>query len=237
MRNRITRALRKQVFDEANWKCEYCGTKLDESNSAIDHKHPRSKGGSDSRENLAAACRMCNAKKSDKLFDEFSAPIAKKAAMAWVHAYIKSPKLTSILSVILTVVGMIFAVYSNQKIEFQREESIAKNLNFKTQIEQLDKTEDSLKQLLTFIEIQKNQVAENQRSLEILVEEQTKLEPLVNADKKVVEALLSVQQLKAKELATNEKVFGFISGVIASILASIVIIIVQYFFRVRRESL
>ena len=233
---RITRALRKQVFDEADWKCEYCGTKLDEFNGAIDHKHPKSKGGSNERDNLAAACRKCNILKADKLLEAFSTPIAKQAAEAWIHAYIKSPKLTGIISGVIAIIGMVLAIYFNQQAELKREEKLAQNLNFKSQIEQLDQTENSLKQLLTFIEIQKHQVTENQSSLKTLAEEKSKLEPLVHADKKVVEALFSAQEARAKESATRERWIGFGLGVAASIIASIVLMIAQYFFRVRGES-
>ncbi|NWL17316.1 HNH endonuclease [Pseudoalteromonas sp. Scap03] len=233
---RITQALKQQVLNEANWKCEYCGIKLDESSCSIDHKMPRSKGGSDERENLAAACRKCNMQKADKVLEAFSNPIAKQAATAWIHAYIKSPKTTSILSFIIGVLGFVFAIYFNTQAEIQREAKLSQDLNFKSQIEQLENTESSLKQLLEFIKLQKIQVTDNQTSLETLVEEKNKLEPLVSADKKVVEALFSAQEARAIESAKAERWIGFWIGVVASIIASIVLMIFQYFLKVRSEN-
>lgn len=43
--------------------CGYCGSR---ENIVIDHIHPVSKGGATTIDNLTAACRTCNAAKSDK---------------------------------------------------------------------------------------------------------------------------------------------------------------------------
>ena len=53
-RRKITR---RAVFARDSWTCQYCGSR---SNLTVDHVIPRSKGGSDSLENLRAACQRCN---------------------------------------------------------------------------------------------------------------------------------------------------------------------------------
>ena len=55
--------VRLEVLQRDQYTCSYCGGEANE----VDHIHPRSKGGSDEPENLAAACRRCNNAKSGKV--------------------------------------------------------------------------------------------------------------------------------------------------------------------------
>jgi hypothetical protein len=56
------------VADRANHRCEYCRAPENISNFLfeIDHIAPSSGGGGNELENLALACRSCNAYKSDQ---------------------------------------------------------------------------------------------------------------------------------------------------------------------------
>lgn len=59
----------KQVYQEDNYTCQYCGTyggKL-----TIDHKIPVSRGGNNNRNNLCVACHSCNCSKGAKTPEEF----------------------------------------------------------------------------------------------------------------------------------------------------------------------
>jgi hypothetical protein len=66
----IQESLRQQVFAEADHRCEYCRTsrRLIGMPLVIDHIIPQSIGGSDERENLAAACYRCNQFKGAKTY-------------------------------------------------------------------------------------------------------------------------------------------------------------------------
>lgn len=59
--------LTKRLLEANNYICALCGepTTLKESN--IDHIIPKSKGGSDSIENLQATHKVCNFKKGNKI--------------------------------------------------------------------------------------------------------------------------------------------------------------------------
>lgn len=63
----ISADLRQQVRKRANCACEFCGVREDDAGAAltIDHFQPRSKGGSDSFDNLVYACPSCNQYKQD----------------------------------------------------------------------------------------------------------------------------------------------------------------------------
>lgn len=231
---RITKKLRQQIFEEENWKCAYCGKDIDESNGSIDHIVPLSRGGSDDRDNLTASCRQCNMQKADKIIEAFSNPIAKQAAAAWIHAYIKSPKVTIVASLIMVILSTFFAVYTDQQARRERDNKLSADLAFTSQIAKLNETEDSLKALLEFIRLQRSQMIESQGTINSLKEEKNKLAPLVDADRKVVEALFSAQEIRAQEAANSERWIGFVLGVGASIIASIILMIAQFLIGVRR---
>ncbi len=54
---------RKAVLLRDGGRCQYCGGRAD----SVDHVIPKSRGGRHSWDNVVAACRPCNTRKSDKL--------------------------------------------------------------------------------------------------------------------------------------------------------------------------
>jgi 5-methylcytosine-specific restriction endonuclease McrA len=64
----ISDKIRQQVIVEANFRCEYCRTssRLIGMPLVMEHILPKSAGGSDERENLAASCYRCNEFKGAK---------------------------------------------------------------------------------------------------------------------------------------------------------------------------
>lgn len=58
---------RHNIFRRDNSRCLYCGTREE---LTLDHVLPRARGGKDTWENLATACRRCNNKKGDLTPDE-----------------------------------------------------------------------------------------------------------------------------------------------------------------------
>jgi 5-methylcytosine-specific restriction endonuclease McrA len=87
-RKSITPKVRRDIFNKASGKCFYCGIELTVVNYYdldypgsvtkasqwdVDHIHPVSKGGSNSFDNYAPACRWCNAIKKDKTLEDFRA--------------------------------------------------------------------------------------------------------------------------------------------------------------------
>ncbi|MBX6333734.1 HNH endonuclease [Candidatus Saccharibacteria bacterium] len=74
--------LRKRflVFSRDNFKCVYCGRNPREHDTTleIEHVHPKSKGGSDSIDNLVTACRECNAGKGDYILNKRNLDMIKQ---------------------------------------------------------------------------------------------------------------------------------------------------------------
>jgi hypothetical protein len=66
-RAKLSKALKQQVYDRANG-CEYCRLQRQFANSfEVEHIIPVSRGGLDTLDNLALACRHCNSLKSNKV--------------------------------------------------------------------------------------------------------------------------------------------------------------------------
>ena len=62
---------RECVLIRDNFLCQYCGAQIvSDKEYEVDHVTPIHKGGKDNYQNLVAACRGCNSKKSDKTTTE-----------------------------------------------------------------------------------------------------------------------------------------------------------------------
>jgi 5-methylcytosine-specific restriction endonuclease McrA len=83
-RRRMAVVSRRAVFARDDYRCQYCGNQAD----SIDHVVPRSRGGRDVWDNLAAACRPCNSAKRDRTPDEAGMrlirPCRAPRATAWI---------------------------------------------------------------------------------------------------------------------------------------------------------
>jgi 5-methylcytosine-specific restriction endonuclease McrA len=66
-KTREWRLLRKEVLTRDSWECQIRGRMCAGIADRVDHVLPRSKGGSNSLENLVAACCRCNSSKKDSL--------------------------------------------------------------------------------------------------------------------------------------------------------------------------
>ncbi|MBV1928902.1 MAG: HNH endonuclease [Gammaproteobacteria bacterium] len=233
---RVTKKIKEQLLEAANGHCEYCGTEVSFQTAMIDHKIPIKAGGSSDIDNLAIACPTCNILKADKILGTISNPAVESVAKLWIHAYIKSPAVTVIVSIVVSLAGALVAYQTESHRKTTVEAELSKNLEFKSQIEQLDETEKSLKTLLSFVSSQKDKMTQNEESIQKLEVEKQKLEPLVNADRATVEALFNAQEERAKSNASQERWIGFGLGILASIIASFVMVVGKYIIVSRREN-
>lgn len=146
--------------------------------------------------------------------------IIQIAAENWVNAFQKSPKLTSIISIIaLVIIGAI----THTAIEADRAKQELKRLesnNYQTQINQLNDTEKNIKQLLDFVKNQQASLREVEDSISKLKTEKEQLQPLVEMNKDAVDALFRAQEERANSNVWRERIIGFGIGVVASLLAS-----------------
>ena len=77
MINTLTSEEWLDILKAYNYRCAYCGKEFDENILPTkDHVLPISKGGNNIKENVVPACRSCNAKKSNKISEQFQ-PVIK----------------------------------------------------------------------------------------------------------------------------------------------------------------
>jgi uncharacterized protein (TIGR02646 family) len=61
------RKKRFRLAEAQNWRCCYCGDRVDESQTTTEHIVPAALGGTNDWENLAMACFPCNQKNGIEL--------------------------------------------------------------------------------------------------------------------------------------------------------------------------
>ncbi len=226
---------RDKVLEKSGGKCALCGDEIRLSTMMVDHIIPMKHGGKGDIDNLQALCAKCNLTKVDKILSSVSNPLVESAAKLWVHSFLKSPILTFVVSLLIGVLTS-FAIWKlDQADTLYANSPEPVSVEFKDQLQELDQTEQSLKTLLSFVQNQRATAIENEQKIQQLVAEKQRLEPLVNADKAVVEALFIAQELRAEQNAQRERWVGFGLGILASVVASFIIAILKYFVVSRRE--
>ena len=71
-RRRVPAGVRRRVMERDGHECVACGATED---LALDHKHPFSRGGKHTQENLQVLCRSCNSRKHAKPLAEWEASL------------------------------------------------------------------------------------------------------------------------------------------------------------------
>jgi DNA-directed RNA polymerase subunit RPC12/RpoP len=233
---RVTKKIKDQLLKAADYKCEYCGVEVNERIAVIDHKIPLKAGGTSEAENLAIACPKCNFLKADKILGSISNPVVESAAKLWIHAYIKFPVATAIISIAVSVGASFLAYQGEQQRKAQTVAELSKNSDFSAQIQQLSETEKNLKTLLAFVSAQKDRVTDNERNIQQLESEKQRLEPLVSADRATVDAFFKAQEERARKNASQERWIGFGLGILASMFASFIIVVGKFFYASWRKN-
>lgn len=154
--------------------------------------------------------------------------------------YVKSlrdrPVLTILASVLILGVGA-FGIYmdeSRRKAEEQRRRELL--ATYSLQLEQLDDVQQSLKDLSEFVSMQRVRLQESEQLVSKLQEEKQRIEPLVQADRKVVDAVFQLQEQRTAASVARERWIGFGLGVGASLLASFIYAVVAFAYQKRRRS-
>lgn len=81
---------RRNLLHRDGYTCQYCGDRRHDL--TIDHIIPRSKGGTDSWENVVAACLKCNVKKGDRTPKEANMALSTTPRRPPSHVYFEISK-------------------------------------------------------------------------------------------------------------------------------------------------
>lgn len=84
----ISAKLRFSILHRDGFRCVYCGRYSGARELHVDHKHPRSKGGSDDPSNLVTACRLCNMGKGTTVLRPSAEANLPGKGEAWVGKFV-----------------------------------------------------------------------------------------------------------------------------------------------------
>ena len=124
------------------------------------------------------------------------------------------------------------AVGASYYEKHQKETLRQQNLTYERQLDELTQVQSSIDNLKEFVGTQKLQLQEQQAVLQKLKTEKEKLQPVVEADKQVVEALFRIQSERNQSSIWFERLIGFLIGIVSSLAASLIWSV----FRSRRSN-
>jgi hypothetical protein len=87
-------------------------------------------------------------------------------------------------------------------------------------IEMISRIAKQFVELSAFLERERTRIAEGEATVRRLREEKTQLEPVISTQRAAVEAILAAHTARTAKSAWKERIFGFIFGVVASLVAS-----------------
>jgi hypothetical protein len=135
--------------------------------------------------------------------------------------------LAGVLAAIITIITMISASITRKEPDTE---------DFATQLQRLNATEKSLKDLLEFVSSQRTKLKDAEKVLETLKEEHAKLRPVVEADRKVVEAVLQAQSDQQSVSVARERWIGAGMGVATSMFATFLCSVLVWVYRRYRPA-
>jgi sensor c-di-GMP phosphodiesterase-like protein len=153
--------------------------------------------------------------------------VAQLVIKEYLKSYRRNRKATIIFTVVSIVisgiVGLTLDHYASKATKKAEEARRQANASYAQQIDNLNNVESSLKNLIEFIEVERQKLQDSEKLVSDLKEQEKLLRPVVEADRKIVESLLEIQNQKAQENLSRERWIGFGLGVISSVVASLLI--------------
>ncbi|MBU1691785.1 MAG: hypothetical protein KJ958_04510 [Gammaproteobacteria bacterium] len=140
----------------------------------------------------------------------------------WIKAYNKAPRVTVVATVLSMLIGGFSIYFSDQAARESREAKRLQNFSYAKQVQSLDETRASLQSLLEFVDNEKRNLQVSQQTLQALKNEQERLKPLVESDRKTIDALFSAQEARNQAAQSTERWIGFGLGALSSLVASLV---------------
>ncbi len=112
----------------------------------------------------------------------------------------------------------------------QKENLRRKNISYVNQLEELNSIESSLKNLIDFIDTQKTKLKETEDTIIRLRKEKEKIEPVLEVGRETIGTILELQKEGMKKKIWKERIIVFILGILASLFAATLIILVKFIF-------
>jgi hypothetical protein len=137
------------------------------------------------------------------------------SGILWVAV---APGVESALVVSLLVVGLLLK-FGQGRIDL-KEENEGDTITSKMKL--LNTAETSMKDLLKYIEQQREELTTRETKLVLLKEEHEELEKIVNTNKEVVEAMLCKSAQKSRKYSIYGRLITFIFGIVTSVVGAFI---------------
>jgi hypothetical protein len=157
--------------------------------------------------------------------------VAEFAARAWLKRFKHAPKLTAVISIVATSVSLAIFIYAEREARTAREARLAASSDYISQVRALEETRRNLDSLVQFVETEKKRLQSSQTALDNLKNEHERIKPLLETDRKTIDALFAAQEARGQSALRTERWIGFGLGVISSLVASLVWAFAAYFVR------
>lgn len=164
---------------------------------------------------------------------------AEESIRLWKQVYHRFPRataITSILALLIGIGGISLIIRNEAQKTAEAERKRAENFSYNQQLEALNNVQGSLNNLIQFVELQKGKLKESEDLVNNLKTEQEKLKPVVEADRKTVDAILEFQAQKTQTNVSRERWIGFGLGVLSSILASLIVGLISQLRKRKRNA-
>lgn len=146
----------------------------------------------------------------------------------WQKLYERSPRVTVAVTFVLAVAVGTAAYFAEQRSAAQREAKRLQTLSYSVQAQKLEETRSNLQALLQFVEEERRNLQTSEQALRSLKQEHEQLKPLVDSDRKTIDALFSAQEVRNQSAQRTERWIGFAMGVASSLVASLIWAMVAY---------
>lgn len=151
---------------------------------------------------------------------------AKLGLDQYRHVYRRRPGSVIAFSVVTAVVIVVASIWGIGVIQTQvriAEEKRLASLDVQQQLDQLDEVQKELEGLMGFVSDQRTKITQTQELIGQLEQERSELEPVVTADRKVVEAVLSAQKKAEARDRWKDIGIGFGVGLLTEMIVGIVL--------------
>nr|WP_319401809.1 hypothetical protein [uncultured Carboxylicivirga sp.] len=176
----------------------------------------------DSKALILEICKIEPIESVYDTLDQFTSLGSNYLIDFWFQSYVKNKILTLTITIIFFLGLISTLVYFSNKSERQITQAKSESENLNKRINDLELVESSLKDLLKFVDYQKQAILQTEERIKDLEQKRDELLPIVKSDQKIVEAIFSAQEKRNRQNRWTERLIGFVSGLVTSIIASII---------------
>lgn len=147
--------------------------------------------------------------------------VAQEAVSLLKRNYVKRPTQTLlvVIGMFITISSLIFGIIYLNKQQHKKIE--VGNVGIQERLQKLNDVQFTLKELEQFIDSQKQSIVNQNKLLESLKEEKSELEPIVQANRELIDKIFKQQEKRSKWEFRLRIVLGFMLGIVGSFFGSI----------------